>query len=187
MKSVYHLWIDQARAAPDAPALIDDGRSEWVTHGGLAGMADAWSAAQISAVGGKSLVFLAAELRVETVAAWLGAWKAGAVVALVNPLLAAAQLRPVVEAYQPDALIGPNGWGDGLGMQAGQGDCVWSSIAPRADACHPELGLLLFTSGTTGSPKAVRLRASSVAHNTQSIISSLDLGAEMTARWRIWR
>jgi acyl-CoA synthetase (AMP-forming)/AMP-acid ligase II len=175
MKSVYHLWIDRARETPHAPALIDDGRAEWVTHGALSDMADAWRE-RISAAAEKPLVFLAAESRVEAVAAWLGAWKAGAVVALVNPALAAAQLRPVIDAYQPDFLIGPKGWGDGFGFVSGEEDGVWRRNPPQPCKGHAELGLLLFTSGTTGSPKAVRLRASGIAHNTQSIIASLELG-----------
>jgi acyl-CoA synthetase (AMP-forming)/AMP-acid ligase II len=178
MKSVYHLWIDRARETPDAPALIDDELGEWVTHGALSDMADKWKE-RISATSEKPLVFLAAESRVRTVAAWLGAWKAGAVVALVNPALAASQLRPVIEAYQPDMLIGFAGLGgEGFGFEPGADEGVWSRNLRQPGVSHADIGLLLFTSGTTGSPKAVRLRAAGVAHNTSSIIESLGLGPE---------
>jgi acyl-CoA synthetase (AMP-forming)/AMP-acid ligase II len=45
----------------------------------------------------------------------------------------------------------------------------------RAHELHPDLALLLSTSGSTGSPKVVRLSATNVEANTASIVDYLDL------------
>jgi acyl-CoA synthetase (AMP-forming)/AMP-acid ligase II len=47
--------------------------------------------------------------------------------------------------------------------------------------CHPDLGLLLATSGSTGSPKLVRLSRNAIMANAESIAQSLDIGADEVA------
>lgn len=41
---------------------------------------------------------------------------------------------------------------------------------------HPDLALLLSTSGTTGSPKLVRLSAANLVANTDAVATYLDIG-----------
>jgi acyl-CoA synthetase (AMP-forming)/AMP-acid ligase II len=175
--SVHALWRENALADPDRPALIEDGMEDWLSHGALLKKVEALSA-RFGPSERKRLLFLSAASRIDAVAAWLAAWSRDIAVALVNPLLKREDAQGVIAAYDPDLLIGEDGWTEGLGFEPLAGGTGHRRASDHADAIHPELGLLLFTSGTTGSPKAVRLRASSVARNTQAIIRSLSLGPD---------
>ena len=182
---ILDLWTRAATAAADAPALIDDERDEWVSHAALVEKADRWSAA-IGEVAPRPLVFLLAESRVDAVAAWLGAWRVGAAVALVNPLLKDADLDALLRAYRPDGVVAPPSLSEIEGYLpravAGAGAVRLFVHGARAEgAIDPDLALLLFTSGTTGSPKAVRLSSRGIGHNTTAIIESLKLTAGETA------
>lgn len=184
-RSISDLWIDAARAAADVPALVDDETDDWVTHAALVEKVAQWSAA-IGEVASKPLVFLIAESRVHAVAACLGAWRAGAAVALVNPLLKDEDLKALLRAYEPDCVAAPASVPDleGYAQHAVVGSeaaRLFIRGARAAGVVHPDLALLLFTSGTTGSPKAVRLSTGSLGHNTAAIIDSLKLTADETA------
>jgi acyl-CoA synthetase (AMP-forming)/AMP-acid ligase II len=179
------LWIRAATASPDAPALVDDESDAWVTHAELIEKATRWGAA-IGDIARRPLVFLLAENSVEAVAVWLGACRVGAAVALVNPLLRGDDLDALLRAYQPDCVAAPGSAPDFEGFLprrvAGTAAArCWIRGAPAGGAIDPELGALLFTSGTTGSPKAVRLSQGGLGHNTAGIIESLRLGADETA------
>lgn len=77
-------------------------------------------------------------------------------------------MESVVEAYDPDVIARPHADGDG----------PWQ-IEERRDRTrhdlHPELALLLSTSGSTGSPKLVRLSLANLQANAASIASYLSL------------
>jgi acyl-CoA synthetase (AMP-forming)/AMP-acid ligase II len=184
-QSIPDLWTRAAAAAGDAPALVDDESDAWVTHTELIAKAARWEGA-IREVAPRPLVFLLAANTVEAVAAWLGACRAGAPVALVNPLLGDEDLDALLRAYQPDCVAAPapaseiDGYlaRDVAGSAAAR---CWIRAARASGAIDPELGVLLFTSGTTGSPKAVRLSQRALGHNTAAIIQSLELGADQTA------
>jgi acyl-CoA synthetase (AMP-forming)/AMP-acid ligase II len=184
-QSISDLWIDAAKAAAGAPALIDDETHEWVTHAALVEKVTPWSAA-IGDVASKPLVFVLAESRVDVVAAWLGAWRVGAAVALVNPLLKGEDLDALLRAYEPDCVVAPASASDleGYAPRPVAGAAAAHLLIRRdraAGVVHPDLALLLFTSGTTGSPKAVRLSTRSLGHNTAAIIDSLNLTADEMA------
>jgi acyl-CoA synthetase (AMP-forming)/AMP-acid ligase II len=185
LQAISDRWSAAAKAAPDAPALVDDESDDWLTHAGRVEKAAHWSAA-FGEVGSKPLVFVMTESRVDVVAAWLGAWRAGATVALVNPLLEDEDLHALVRAYQPDCVVAPasrpdlEGWVPRpVAGAAAARLCVRAARA--AGELHPDLALLLFTSGTTGSPKAVRLSTEALGHNTAAIIESLGFAADERA------
>ena len=69
----------------------------------------------------------------------------------------------MVRAYDPDIVC-----------RAGADDV---RRAETAHDLHPDLALLLSTSGSTGSPKLVRLSRDNVASNAAAIADYLDLGA----------
>jgi len=185
LQSVSDLWIEAATAAADAPALVDDRSGAWVTHGALFEKVAQWKAA-IGEIASKPLVFVMAESSVDLVAAWIGAWRAGAAIALVNPRLKDEDLHALLSAYQPDCVAIPTSASEveGYTPRAVAGAATARLVvcgARAAGVVDPDLALLLFTSGTTGSPKAVRLSTANVAHNTSAIIKSLSLRPDETA------
>ena len=83
-------------------------------------------------------------------------------VALVVPDGRAAQRDAIVDAYDPDVVCTTDA-----------ADDVRRSTS--AHDLHPDLALLLSTSGTTGSPKLVRLSRDNVRSNAEAIADYLGL------------
>lgn len=113
---------------------------------------------------GRRLVLIAAENSVEALVTYLGALHAGHV-----PLLAPGDrlqhLDGLIDGYDPDVV-------------AGRGDSGWqvTSRHPRATHdLHADLALLLTTSGSTGSPKLVRLSHENLDSNAAAIAESLGV------------
>ena len=113
---------------------------------------------------GRRLVLIAAENSVEALVTYLGALHAGHV-----PLLAPGDrlqhLDGLIEAYDPDVV-------------AGRGDSGWQVTARHQRATHDlhaDLALLLTTSGSTGSPKLVRLSHENLDSNASAIAESLGV------------
>jgi acyl-CoA synthetase (AMP-forming)/AMP-acid ligase II len=105
----------------------------------------------------RRLVLLETRNDVSTLVHYLGALAGGHV---VLPVPAGRDHADLIATYRPDALV------DSAGVHI------------RADACHqlhPDLALLMSTSGSTGSPKLVRLSHTNLIANAQSIVEYLDI------------
>ncbi|MFN7920019.1 MAG: AMP-binding protein [Bryobacteraceae bacterium] len=112
--------------------------------------------------GNKSLVFCFCENDAETVFNYLAAVEAGHAVALVNAGLHVDLQQGLIERYQPDWIL--------RGAE-------WIRKEQPSREIHPSLALLLATSGTTGSPKFVRLTRAAVEANAESIREALGIAA----------
>ena len=109
---------------------------------------------------GRKLVLVAAANDLASLTAYLAALSGG------HPVLLAPGDNPqavdaLASAYDPDVVVS-------------QGD-ITESRATSAHELHPELALLLPTSGSTGSPKLVRLSHDNLSSNAESIATSLDI------------
>lgn len=82
---------------------------------------------------------------------------------VVLPIPADGDVTAVIDAYDPDTIVA-----DGT---------VEYRHRPRHDL-HPDLALLLSTSGSTGSPKLVRLSRDNLNANAEAIATYLDIGAD---------
>lgn len=113
------------------------------------------------------LVILEAANTLDCVVAYLACLYAGYPLVLAEPGSTAADPR-TSQAYGA-ALVyreGERGWG-------------FESLASgRPLALHPDLCILLSTSGTTGSPKLVRLSRANIASNAGAIAGYLGIGAD---------
>src|SRR5687768_15281388 len=107
----------------------------------------------------RRLVLIAAANAVEPVVLYLAALSAGHPVLLApgdNP----AAVDALVQAYDPDTV---------------HRDGVLSHRHAPAHDLHPDLAVLLTTSGSTGSPKLVRLSHDNLQSNAASIAEALGI------------
>lgn len=109
----------------------------------------------------RSLVLLHGRPSLDWVVAYLALLAGGHV-----PLLAGANHAQLAARWEPDAIVGVD---DGL--------TIMRSPARGARELHPDLALALSTSGSTGSPKLVRLSHRNLLANAQAIVSILGLTA----------
>ncbi|HEX6356451.1 AMP-binding protein [Actinophytocola sp.] len=106
----------------------------------------------------RRLVLLATTNDVDSVVTYLAALRGGHPVLLTAP----GQSAALAAAYDPDVVV----------------DGGWDERRPgTAHDLHPELALLLSTSGTTGEPKLVRLSADNLVANAAAIAEYLDIRA----------
>ncbi|MHA7209710.1 AMP-binding protein [Arthrobacter sp. MDT1-65] len=115
----------------------------------------------------RRLVLLAARNDVETLVAYLAAITAGHPL-LVVPADKPAALESLVAGYEPDVVL-----------RTGNGSLDVDERWPGTrHELHPDLALLLSTSGSTGSPKLVRLSRANLEENARSIAEYLGIGPD---------
>ena len=173
--------LDQAD--PAAVALYDSQQSETITYAALSRLAD--QLGQALRAGQKSLIFHFGRNDLVSLAWYLGAMEAGHAVALLDEGLAPALKQQLITLYQPEWIVYSH-----AGVQLGELDsyAAVKVSAPGAFALartqtasdeerslNPELALLLSTSGSTGSPKFVRLTRRNIVSNAESIATALEL------------
>ncbi|MEU4640483.1 AMP-binding protein [Micromonospora sp. NPDC023814] len=127
------------------------------------------------------VVFAAAPAEIDAVLRILAAWQAGRAVALLDPQVAPGTLRELVDRFRPAVLLtGPepvDGYEPG---PVGLGP-AWRRTGPAGPAPHPDLALLLTTSGSTGNPKLVRLSGAAVRANAAAIATALGIDGDEVA------
>jgi acyl-coenzyme A synthetase/AMP-(fatty) acid ligase len=147
--------LDHARFG-DAPAVVAGGTV--LSHADLArrvaDRAATWGPA-------RRLVLVEGANDLDSLVAYLAALQHGHV-ALVVPDARPDQRDATIAAYDPDVVC-----------TTSAPDDVRRPLS--AHALHPDLALLLSTSGTTGSPKLVRLSRDNVASNAAAIADYLAL------------
>lgn len=115
---------------------------------------------------GRKLVLIAATNELDPLVAYLAALRAGHPVMLV-PAERPAHVASLVARYDPDVVVAPGDAGWGLSVRR----------ASTAHELHPDLALLLCTSGSTGSPKLVRLSHTNLQANAEAIAQYLGIDA----------
>ncbi|MFE9023842.1 AMP-binding protein [Streptomyces sp. NPDC007808] len=114
----------------------------------------------------RRLVLLAGANRADALVVYLAALACGHPVLLV-PGDSAGTIEALTAAYDPDVVARPDKHGG------------WNLDERRrrsAHDLHPDLALLLSTSGSTGSPKLVRLSHDNLQANAESIATYLGIG-----------
>lgn len=117
----------------------------------------------LAALGLRTLGFVLCDNRLADLALYLACLRQGHVPLLLPAQTPFEQLAALQERYRPQ-------WIATHGVPQVQPEAT-------ALALHPTLGLLLSTSGTTGSPRLVRLTLSALQANAVSIVRYLELSA----------
>lgn len=136
-----------------ATAVVHDGRR--ISYADLSRSVDDFAATHYGP--SRRLVLIEADNDLDTVVAYLAALNHGHV-ALMAP--AGAELGDLLATYDPDVIVGGT---------------VQQRRVGSAHRLHPDLALLLSTSGSTGSPKLVRLSRENLSSNAESIADYLGL------------
>jgi acyl-CoA synthetase (AMP-forming)/AMP-acid ligase II len=170
------------------PALGDDRSGNWLTREGLR-IASLRLAEQIAS-DRKRLVFVVCGNNSQTVIGLLAAAAAGHAIALIDPLLPADKLKALVEAYEPELVLGTREVGELLrdlteasarwrSFESPAGDINWITRhgSPSVEI-NPALQLVLGTSGTTGGRKYVRLSREAIVANAAQIAEALGIGPD---------
>lgn len=169
------MLFDAPAASPRDVALIEGETGKAWSRGAL----DAASAALADLLPGpRSLVFVFCRNDAFSVASYLACLRKGHAAALLDADAPSGQQERLVGLYEPDAILasGGGGWGGPYRRRELAGGCLLTRASPGPVRPAPALALLLSTSGTTGSPKLVRLSAANLESNARSIAAYLGLG-----------
>lgn len=135
----------------------------------------------LAARGPRQLGFLFSTNSLEWLCVYLACLRAGHVPLLLPSDLETSLIKQLIDTYQPDWLWRPS---DPQAPSSDKHESAVSTLAafswrkPKVSASlHPDLGLLLSTSGSTGSPKLVRLSYRALSSNANSIAASLNIAA----------
>ena len=149
-------------------AVITDG-GRMVSYPELKRMTDEWAAN----VPMRSLVFLLVGNNLDSLVAYVACLNHGIVPLMLDAHIDRQLLQRFKEIYRPD-FIWQSGE-DGYVLVTEYTECKQCIPWFESKKLHPELALLLTTSGSTGSPKLVRQSYANIKANTQSIVEYLKL------------
>ena len=128
----------------------------------------------------KKLVFLACKNTYSSIVIYLAALKTRQTVCLLPTGMETELFRNLIDTYQPDWIFAPQ---EELSEVSGYERkasvlyyCTWESLNEnQSENLYAELAVLLSTSGTTGSPKMVRLSYTNLSANAESIKEYLEI------------
>lgn len=170
-------FIKASGISGDSPAVFDGNTGEWYTRARLG--------ASVSEFAGrlqfprKALGFLFTQNDAPSLISYLASVEAGHVVATLNPELDSELRARLIALFKPDFLVTPRphevlaGYREVSSPFAGL--VLLRSETPNLYPIHPDLSLLLSTSGSTGSPKLARLTWRNIEFNARQVIRAMGL------------
>jgi acyl-CoA synthetase (AMP-forming)/AMP-acid ligase II len=168
--------LDRLEAYAERPAVIR-APGEHVTYGELL----AGSKALEKYLEPRALVFALCRNAEESLAGYLACLRAKAPVLLLHHTIDRSLLDRLIEAYGPAHLYVPSDRTDlrDSGKEIHRvGSYVLLVSQKRASfEAHPEIAVLMSTSGSTGSPKLVKLSARNLNENAKAIAQYMDIEA----------
>ena len=133
----------------------------------------------VEAIGERTLVFCLCTNTPASIAAYVGCLNYGIVPAMIDGEIDRELLLRLIENYHPSYIWLPKSRMDELGgykkIFSLAGYVLLACKAKILTALYPDLALLMTTSGSTGSPKFVRLSYQNIRANIESIIEYLSI------------
>lgn len=179
------LRVPAELVAPGA-RLVDAGTGERLAGAALDARLDELAGALAATPPGPLLALTDRSLG--AVLRFLAAFRARRPVALLDPSTEPGRLADLAARFRPGAVLGagalPAGAPVPAGYRAAAGGVlgpVWHRVGDGGPPPHPDLAVLLATSGSTGSPKLARLSRTAVLANAAAIGQALVLGPDEVA------
>ncbi|MDX9859022.1 MAG: AMP-binding protein [candidate division Zixibacteria bacterium] len=166
-------FFDDLRRFADSAAAIDSAGKR-ITYAELATASDRF--ADNLRGDKKRLVFILCGNNIETLTGYLGVVRSGHTGVLLAANTEPGLLANLIELYRPDYIWRPADGEGHITYAAGNYELV-NRDTSRSVEIHPALSLMLSTSGSTGSPKMVRLTSANLEANAASIAEYLGLSA----------
>ena len=157
-------------------AVITD-KGEWLTYNDLIALTGTF----VKAVPKKGLLFCLCENRIGSFVGYVACMEHHIPIVLLDGSKDLSVLKNLMEIYQPEYI-----WVETARIGEIGGETVYSyatyslqkmqyEVEVEMPEINPELALCLTTSGSTGSPKFVRLSAKNVLSNAESIAEYLSI------------
>lgn len=155
----------------DQIALTDAGTSFSWTYGQLA---DAVQSRRDFLLSRRGLALHFCKNNHHSVAWYLACLEAGTPVALFSAQLDPSLRSELISLYKPEWIVADETFNH-ENYRVTAHDGVLQCVTPSEAPLHPQLALFLSTSGSTGSPKLVRLTRENVVRNAASIREALGI------------
>jgi len=128
----------------------------------------------------KHLVFIVGENNFATIVCYLSAVESGMVPLLLSSMINQNQLNNLIDVYKPKYIFQKESRpSNDLNLLSSFGEYgLFIRSKSQSIKLHPDLALLLTTSGSTGSPKLVRLTKKNLISNAKSISEYLDINSD---------
>ena len=153
-------FIDNLETFGSQIALQDE-NGNVISYEELAQKADSLS----NKIGSKKrFIFVSSNNNIDTIIGYIAALRGGHAVLMLDSNLNASLSDDLIKHYKPNGI-----WADG-----GNG-YQYTQFSEKSSEVHPDLALLLSTSGSTGSSKLVKLTQKNLQSNAKSIVKYLQL------------
>ena len=128
----------------------------------------------------KHLVFIVGENNFATIVCYLSAVESGMVPLLLSSMINQNQLNNLIDVYKPKYIFQKESRpSNDLNLLSSLGEYgLFIGSKSKSIKLHPNLALLLTTSGSTGSPKLVKLTKRNIISNAKSISKYLDINSD---------
>ena len=158
-----------------ANVAVKDDRGQTLTYADLAAASEKFA----ESVGDRCLIFILCDNELGSLIGYAGALNGRIVPVMLRHDLPEDRLQELIEAYHPAFLWQPLARERSRQCQAPVYAAYGYELLPlpygRETRLHPQLALLLTTSGSTGSPKFVRQTYENLQANTESIVTYLHM------------
>lgn len=155
-------------------SLIDADSAKSITYKNLDKLTDEISEQFLTEE--KKLFFLFTNNSIESLISYLAILKSGDAVLLLDDKLNSEIRKNLIEIYKPSVIINQSEKVEGYEQKSvGILENCHFRTSSNEVKLHPSLKVLLSTSGTTGSPKLVRLSADNIQSNAESIAQYLEI------------
>jgi oxalate---CoA ligase len=176
--------VGERATGAERPAFIEGTTGRGISWQDAATSIEAWAP-----LAGGGRIGLAIADPLDMIAAVLGALGAGVPVAPLDPVAPGAELTQRARAMGLTAVVAPTSTPDvdealaaaGIARRAGPGDLAatdWRAARTAPSATPGNVGLIMASSGTTGSPKVIPLTQDHLLHTARSVVRHLGLGPD---------